>query len=173
MALVQAIEKIRDDPDYQAARNAHVQNMMRQMAQARQLPMKPVSEVSSVRQGNKAKPKAKANASGMGQVAAQEQAWVNIMRQRGRNNANFVVQSAITNPEKFTSMYATFLKHFIEPGGAPTNTGPGRMRNAIRRAREGKKPGNANLEKLNLFNTIVSSRGAAGGLKKPAGKKNK
>jgi|694.fasta_scaffold86897_4 hypothetical protein len=173
MALVQAIEEIRKDPEYQTVRNAHMQNMMRQMAQARQLPMKPISEVSSVRQGNKPKPKTKANASGMGQVAAQEQALVNILRQRGKNNANFIVQSAITDPEKFTSMYATFLKHFIEPGGAPTNTGQGRMRNAIRRAREGKEPGNTNLEKLNIFNTIVSSRGAAGGLKKTPGAKKK
>jgi hypothetical protein len=47
------------------------------------------------------------------------------------------------------------------------------MRNAIRRAREGKEPGNTNLEKLNIFNTIVSSRGAAGGLKKTPGAKKK
>ena len=173
MALVQAIEEIRRDPEYQTARNAHVQTMMRQMAQARQLPMKPVSEVSSVRQGNKPKPKTKADTSGMGQVAAQEKALVNILRQTGRNSANFVVQSAITNPEKFTSMYVAFLQHFVAPGGAPTNTGPGRMRNAIRRAREGKIPGNANLEKLNLFNSIVTTRGAAGGVKKTPGAKKK
>jgi len=167
MALVQAIEQIRADPDYQAARNAHVRNMMRQMAQARQLPMKPVSEVSSVRQGNKAKPKAKANASGMGQVAEQEKVLVNLMRQRGKSNANFVVQSALTNPEKFSAMYKSFVESFVVPGGAPTNTPLGRMRAAIAKAREGKNRESNNWKTLNLFNQYLSASGPRGGKKKP------
>ena len=79
MALVQAIEAIRQDPEYRSARNAAVQTMMRQLAQAHQLPMKPVSEVSSVRQGNGPVKKAKVNASGAGRVAAQEKSLVNLM----------------------------------------------------------------------------------------------
>lgn len=159
MALVQAIDQIRADPDYQAARNAHVQNMMRQMAQARQLPMKPVSEVSSVRQGNKAKPKAKANTSGMGQVAEQEKVLVNLMRQKGSKNANFVIQSALTSPNKFSRLYKQFLQTFVAPGNAPTNTALGRMRSAIRKAREGKTPNHPNWEKLNMFNQLLTQSG--------------
>jgi hypothetical protein len=166
MALVQAIEEIRKDPEYQSARNTHMQTMMRQMAQARQLPMKPVSEVSSVRQGNKPKPKNKANTSGMGQVAVQEQALVNLMRQRGRTNANFIVQSSLTNPNNFAKLYKSFVNHFVVPGDAPTNTPVGRMRVAIRKAREGKNRSSSNWAALNLFNNYLSTVGPRGGKKK-------
>jgi hypothetical protein len=136
------------------------------MAQARQLPMKPVSEVSSIRQGNKPAKKAKVNASGAGCVAAQEKSLVNLMRQRGSRNANFIVQSAITNPNAFPRLYSEFSKTFVAPGNAPTNTAIGRMRLAIRRAREGKFPGNKNLNALGMMNQYLSTVSVRGGKKR-------
>ncbi len=166
-ALSKAIEEIQRDPEYISARANYERNMMRQLAQARQLPMKPVSEVSSVREGNKKKTVAKAaNASGAGQVAGQVESLVNLLRRRGAANANFMVQSALTNPNKFPALYKQFLETFVAPGNAPTNTAIGRMRLAVRKAREGRSPGNKNLAALNMFNSYLSTVGVRGGKKK-------
>jgi hypothetical protein len=168
-ALSKAIEEIRNDPEYVAARAAYEANMMRQFAQARQLPMKPVSEVSSVRQTNaKKKPAKKANASGAGQVAGQVESLVNVFRQRGKTNANFVVQSALTKPDAFQKLYKGFAESFVVPGNAPTNTALGRMQRAIMAAREGKSPGNKNLATLNKFSQLLGTMGPRGGPKKKA-----
>lgn len=158
-ALTQALEKIRADPEYIEARRLFEASMMRQFAQARQLPMKPVSEVSNERPATKKKPVKKANASGAGQVAGQVASLVNVMRQRGKTNANFIVQSALTNPNKFSKLYTQFLQTFVAPGSAPTNTAMGRMRAAIRTAREGKTPNNPNWAKLNMFNQYLTQTG--------------
>jgi len=168
MALVQAIEQIRADPDYQAARNAHVRNMMRQMAQARQLPMKPVSEVSSVRQGNKAKPKAKANASGMGQVAEQEKVLVNFNETAWKIQRQFCCSISTHQSQKNSRPCIKVLLRVLSFQGALLQTrhwvecAPPLPRRAKCKNRESN-----NWKTLNLFNQYLSASGPRGGKKKP------